>query len=79
MEMEFEECLINFKRLFLKAEKVSNFFNFKSKRFIQWQLMKKKKNFLIKIYLALNWEILSLLVSYALLTLKSILKRYSGD
>ena len=79
MKIEFEDGLINFKMLFLKAEKVLEFLIFKSKLF-HWMTVDGKKEFIKRIYLPLKRGILSLvLVLYALLTLGSILKKYSGD
>ena len=42
LKLEFEDGPINLKILFLKVEKVSEFFICKSKDSIQWELMEKK-------------------------------------
>ena len=71
--------LINFKILLLKAEMVLEFLVFKSKLFHS-MTVEGKKEFIKKLCLSLKRVILSLvLVLYPLLTLGSILKRYSGD
>ena len=71
--------LINFKILLLKAEKVLEFLVFKSKLFHS-MTVEGKKEFIKKLCLSLKRVTLSLvLVLYPLLTLGSILKRYSGD
>ena len=71
--------LINFKILLLKAEKALEFLVFKSKLFHS-MTVEGKKEFIKKLCLSLKRVILSLvLVLYPLLTLGSILKRYSGD
>ena len=63
----------------LKAEKRSEFFIFNSNIFHLMTVDEKKKEFLNKLCLASWWGMLLLvLVLYALLTLGSILKRYSG-
>ena len=76
LKTEFENGLINFKILFLKAEKVSEFLNFKSKLFHS-MTVDGKKEFIKKLCLALKRGIILVLVLYALLTLGSVLKRYS--
>ena len=76
LKTEFEKGLINFKILFLKAEKVSEFLNFKSKLFHS-MTVDGKKEFIKKLCLALKRGIILVLVLYALLTLGSVLKRYS--
>ena len=68
MKIEFEDGLINFKILFLKAEKVLESIIFKSKLFHSITV-DGKEEFIKKL----------VLVFYVLLTLGSILKRYSGD
>ena len=79
LKTEFEDGLINFKILFLKAEKVLEFLIFKSKLFHSMTVDGKKRIYK-KLCLPLKRGILSLvLVLYALLTLGSILRRYSGD
>ena len=79
LKTEFENGLINFKILFLKAEKVSEFLNFKSKLFHS-MTVDGKKEFIKKLCLPLKSRMLLLvLVLYALLILGSILKRYFGD
>ena len=79
MKIEFDDDLINFKILFLKAEKVLKFLTFKSKLFHSMTVDGKKRIYK-KLCLPLKRGILSLvLVLYVLLTLGSILKRYSGD
>ena len=79
MKIEFEDGLINFKILFLKAEKVLEFLIFKSKLFHS-MTVDGKKEFIKKLCLPLKRGIFSLvLLLYVLLTLVSILKRYSGD
>ena len=79
LKIEFEDGLINFKILFLKAEKVLEYLIFKSKLFHSITV-DGKKEFIKKWCLPLKRRILSLvLVLYALLTLGSILERYSGD
>ena len=79
LKIEFEDGLINFKILFLKAEKVLEYLIFKSKLFHSITV-DGKKEFIKKWCLPLKRRILSLvLVFYALLTLGSILERYSGD
>ena len=79
MEVEFEDGLINFKILFLKAEKVSKFVIFKCKLFHS-KTIDRKKEFTKKLCLPLKRGILSLvLVLYALLTPGNILKRHSRD
>ena len=78
MAFKFENGLKNFRIFFLKAKKVSEFLIFKSKLFHSMTVDWKKRS--KKISLALKWEMLLLvLVLYVLLTLGSILKRYSGD
>ena len=73
IEMEFEDVLLNFKILFLKAEKVSEFLIFKSNLF-HLMTVDGKKEFLKRLGLALNWGMLLLvLVLYNLLALESIL------
>ena len=75
--MEFEDGLINFKIIFLKVEKASEFFIFKSKLF-HAMTVDRKKELLKKLCLGLKLGMLLLvLVLYALLRLGSILKRYS--
>ena len=79
LKTEFENGLINFKILFLKAEKVSEFLNFKSK-LLHSMTVDGKKEFIKKLCLPLKSRMLLLvLVLYALLILGSILKRYFGD
>ena len=79
MKIEFEDRLVNFKILFLKGEKVSEFLISKSKLFHS-MTVDGIKEFLKKLCLPLNRGMLLLfLVLYALLMLGSILKRYSGD
>ena len=79
LKIEFEDGLINFKILFLKAEKVLEFLIFKSKLFHS-MTVDGKKEFIKKICLSLKRGILQLiLVLYAWLTLGSILERISGD
>ena len=79
MKTEFEDRLVNFKILFLKGEKVSEFLILKSKLFHS-MTVDGIKEFLKKLCLPLNRGMLLLfLVLYALLMLGSILKRYSGD
>ena len=68
MKIEFEDGLINFKILFLKAEKVLESIIFKSKLFHSITV-DGKEEFIKKL----------VLVFYVLLTLGSILKIYSGD
>ena len=78
MKIEFDNGLINFKILFLTAEKVLKFLIFKSKLFHSMTVDGKKRIYK-KLCLPLKRGILSLvLVLYVLLTLGSILKRYSG-
>ena len=73
IEVEFEDVLLNFKILFLKAEKVSEFLIFKSNLF-HLMTVDGKKEFLKRLGLALNWGMLLLvLVLYNLLALESIL------
>ena len=75
--MEFENGLISFKILFLKAEKVSEFLIFKTKLFHS-MTFDGKKEYLKKLCLPLKREMFLLaLVLYTLLTLASILKIYS--
>ena len=65
--------------LYLKVEKVLEFLIFKSNLFHS-MTVHGKKEFMKKLYLPLKKGILSLvLVLYALLTVGSILNRYSGD
>ena len=79
LKVEFEDGLINFKRLLLKAEKRSEFLIFNFNIFHLMTVDEKKKEFLNKLCLASLWGmLLFVLVLYALLTLGSILKRYSG-
>ena len=80
LKIEFEDGLINVKILFLKAEKVLEYLIFTSKLFHSITV-DGKKEFVKKWCLPLKRRILSLvLVLYALLlTLGSILERYSGD
>ena len=79
MKIEFEDSLINFKILFLKAEKVIEFLIFNSNLFHS-VAVDGKKEFIEKSCLPLKREIFSLIpVLYVLLTLGSILKRYSRD
>ena len=68
MKIEFENGLINFKILFLKAEKVLESIIFKSKLFHSI-IVDGKEEFIKKL----------VLVFYVLLTLGSVLKIYSGD
>ena len=68
MKIEFEDGLINFKIRCLKAEKVLESIIFKSKLFHSITV-DGKEEFIKKL----------VLVFYVLLTLGSILKRYSGD
>ena len=75
MKIELEDGLINFKILFLKAEKVLKFLIFKSKLFHSMTVDGKKRIY-EKLYLPLKRGILLLVL---VLTLGSILKRYSGD
>ena len=73
IEMEFEDVLLNFKILFLKAEKVSEFLIFKF-NLLHLMTVDGKKEFLKRLGLALNWGMLLLvLVLYNLLALESIL------
>ena len=79
MKVEFENSLINFKILFIKAENVSKFLIFSSLLFYSMTVDRKNK-FLKKLYLPLKRGMLLLvLILHALLMLVSILKRYSGD
>ena len=79
LKIQLEDGLINFKILFLKAEKVLEFLIFKSKLFHSITV-DGKKEFIKKLCLPLKWGILSLvLVLYALLMLGIILKWYSAD
>ena len=79
LKTEFENGLINLKILFLKAEKGSEFLNFKSK-LLHSMTVDGKKEFIKKLRLPLKSGMLLLvLVLYALLILGSILKRYFGD
>ena len=77
--MQFKDGLINFKILLSKTEKASEFVIFKFK-LSHSMTVDGKKEFIKKLCLALKWGMLLLvLVLYALLTLGSILERYSGD
>ena len=79
MKIEFEDGLLNFKIFFSTAEKVLKVLIFKCKLFLS-MTVDGKKEFKKKLYLPLKREILSLLlVLYVVLTLGSILERYSGD
>ena len=73
MKIKFEDGLINFKILFLKAEKILEFLIFKSKLFHSVTVDGKKK-IIKKLCLPLKRGILSLvLVLYVLLTVRGIL------
>ena len=73
IEMEFEDVILSFKILFLKAENVSEFLIFKSNLF-HLMTVDRKKEFLKRLGLALNWGMLLLvLVLYNLVALESIL------
>ena len=76
LKIEFEDGLVNFTILFLKAEKVLEFLIFKSKLFHSMTVDGKKE--FIKNYVY-RWRRELVLVLYVLLTLGSIFKRYSGD
>ena len=79
LKIEFGDGLINFKILFLKAEEVLEVLIFKSKLFHSVAVYGKKKIHKT-LCLPLKKGILSLvLVLYASLMLRSILKRDSGD
>ena len=79
LKVEFENSLINFKILFIKAENVSKFLIFSSLLFYSMTVDRENK-FLKKLYLPLKRGMLLLvLILHALLMLVSILKRYSGD
>ena len=79
MKTEIEDGPANFQILFLNTEKVSEFLILSRSYSIQWQLSGKKW-ISKKLCLPLKRGILPLvLVLYALLTLGSILNRYSGD
>ena len=81
LKTEFEDSLINFKILLLKAEKFSDFLIFKSNLFNSMTVNVKKIDFLKKLCLALKWVgnviIRSCIMFFA--NGGSILKRYSGD
>ena len=79
--MKLEHGLINLKILFSKAQKLSDYIIFKSKLFHSITVdEKKKKEFLKKLYLALKWGmLLVVLLIYPLPTLGSILKRFCRD
>ena len=80
LKIEFEDSLINFKILLLKAEKFSDFLIFKSTLFNSMTVNVKRKEFLKKLCLALEWVgniIRSSIMFFA--DAGSILKRYSGD
>ena len=68
MKIEFEDGLINFKILFLKAGKVLEFLIFESKLFHS-MTVDEKKGGILSLVLALH----------ASLMVGSILKKYSGD
>ena len=73
MKIEFEDDLLNFKIPFLKAE------NFLFSSLGYAMTVDEKKQFLNNICLPLKREMLLLVLAlYILLTLESILKRYSG-
>ena len=81
LKIEFEDSLINFKILLLKAEKFSDFLIFKSTLLNSMTVNVKRKEFLKKLCLALEWVgniiIRSCIMFFA--DAGSILKRYSGD
>ena len=77
LKTEFEDGLKNFKILFLKEEKILEFLIFKL--LYSMTIDGKKRIYKKKLCLRLKRVILLLvLVLYALLTLGSILNRYSG-
>ena len=77
--MQFEDGLINFKILLLKAEKVLEFLIFKFQLFRSMTVDEKiefLKELCVVMKLLLMEMLLLVLVLYALLTLGSILKKY---